>query len=138
MTKRKTDGPRINPTEFKSIAQIDLGIKKFTRLRDKVSALDASKIHYNDQEVHTLETDFHDLLADVYGVASVRFQKLQHPSIWAGGYNTGDSEYVKQDKLPLLVQLKLPQPGSVQFVDRAHGIATCLLDVEVTERNEAR
>ncbi len=117
MGKRKTPTPVIKPTEFDSIEQIDRGIRKFRRLIGKVNALDPKAIRYDDQEIDNVEADMHNTLMDVFGLMSPMFQKLQHPHIWHGGHNTGDTEYDRQDKFAA---------GIPQTVKKLEGLITHL------------
>lgn len=98
MARRKTPEPVIKPTEFKSIEQIDRGIKKFKRLIDKVNALDPNTTPYDDQSVRNVEADLHNALMDVFGPTSPMFRRFQHPEIWHGGHNMGDTIYDCQRK----------------------------------------
>jgi len=86
MSPRKAPTPPpIEPHEFRSVEEIERGIRKVERRIEEVKALDARKLvaeHTGDDDV--VESNVRETIREIFGTNSPEFQEHQYIQILAG------------------------------------------------------
>lgn len=84
--------PDPEPKVFRSVDEIEAGIKKLQRRLDQVRTLDPSRVRWDGSEVSSAQRDFQATLLEVFGNKSPEYREHQYHRIWQG------AEYVDMDE----------------------------------------
>jgi len=85
MPKKRSEPPRIEPRDFRSVDEIDLGISKLERRIRELEELDVAAVTRNDTGADGVaESNVRETIRDVFGPNSPEFNEHQYIEIWAG------------------------------------------------------
>lgn len=84
--------PKIEPRQFRTVEEIDQGIKKLERRIEQLEKLDVKKALFEHSgEDDVVESDIHEAIREVFGSNSPEFHEHQYLRIWAGPIGIGMS-----------------------------------------------
>ncbi|HZC67908.1 MAG TPA: TIGR02391 family protein [Nitrospirales bacterium] len=86
MPKRKQpEPPPIEPKEFRSVAEIDAGIKKLERRIEELKRLDIpAAVHQDTGADDVVRSNIRETIREVFGPNSPEFHEHEHIRLWAG------------------------------------------------------
>jgi uncharacterized protein (TIGR02391 family) len=81
MPKKSSAPPSVEPKQFQSVQEIDLGIAKLER---RVRDLEQLDVRREDGSRGVVESDIRETIRDVFGTHSPEFTLHAHLSLWSG------------------------------------------------------
>jgi uncharacterized protein (TIGR02391 family) len=85
MPRRPPDPPPIVPRSFRSVEEIDAGIRKLERRIEELAQLDVRAAIMDDNGADdVVRSNIREAIRDVFGSDSPEFKEHGHISIWAG------------------------------------------------------
>lgn len=86
MAKKRVEPPPIEPREFRSVEEIDLGVTKIKRRIQELEQLDIAAAVVKDTGADDVaRSNVRETIRDVFGANSPEFMEHQHIDIWSGG-----------------------------------------------------
>jgi uncharacterized protein (TIGR02391 family) len=94
MVKKRPDPLPIEPRKFKSVEEIDFGIKKLQRRIEELKQLDiATAVQTDTGADDVAQSNVRDTIREVFGLNSPEFNEHQYIDLWAGSMYAGMGPY---------------------------------------------